>query len=230
MRSARTCLACVHFAAQSQRSRPSHSLESHNKSRLRCYSTTQSSPNGGTAAAASGLSLHDRPLRIAIVGAGPSGFYAASRLLGLPGTRKLQIHMFEELPVPFGLVRYGVAPDHPEVKVSSLLEVCSRANSGIRMGDNSLTAFKNPAELHPQVRGGRIGSPLSLPRQRSDRRAREDVNAEHDLGLHGAIGKPYPDEPRSEHSTLVSPAVLRRHALHVWSLAGSLSRAVRGQR
>ena len=56
-----------------------------------------------------------RPFRVAIVGSGPAGFYAAYRLLG-----KLQnatVDMFEQLPVPFGLVRYGVAPDHPEVKV-----------------------------------------------------------------------------------------------------------------
>lgn len=56
-----------------------------------------------------------RPQRIAIVGSGPAGFYAAYRLLG-----KLEdavVDMYEKLPVPFGLTRYGVAPDHPEVKV-----------------------------------------------------------------------------------------------------------------
>ena len=61
--------------------------------------------------------MHSRPLRLAIIGAGPAGFYAAARLFGLPGSDKLRIDMYEELPVPFGLVRYGVAPDHPEVKV-----------------------------------------------------------------------------------------------------------------
>lgn len=57
----------------------------------------------------------DRPHRIAVVGSGPAGFYAAYRLLG-----KLEdavVDMYEKLPVPFGLARYGVAPDHPEVKV-----------------------------------------------------------------------------------------------------------------
>ncbi|KJZ78119.1 hypothetical protein HIM_02756 [Hirsutella minnesotensis 3608] len=54
------------------------------------------------------------PLRMAIVGSGPAGFYTAARVLSrLPDTR---IDMYEALPVPFGLVRYGVAPDHPEVK------------------------------------------------------------------------------------------------------------------
>lgn len=52
---------------------------------------------------------------MAVVGAGPAGFYAASRVLSkLPGAR---VDMYESLPVPFGLVRHGVAPDHPEVKV-----------------------------------------------------------------------------------------------------------------
>ncbi|CAK9783257.1 nucleotide-binding domain-containing protein [Cutaneotrichosporon oleaginosum] len=61
------------------------------------------------------------PLKVAVIGAGPSGFYAASRILQLlpassdPGSR-VQVDMYERLPTPYGLVRYGVAPDHPEVK------------------------------------------------------------------------------------------------------------------
>ncbi|KIW02264.1 uncharacterized protein PV09_06414 [Verruconis gallopava] len=55
-----------------------------------------------------------RPFRLAIIGAGPAGFYTASRLLKQHHGAK--IDMYERLPVPFGLVRYGVAPDHPEVK------------------------------------------------------------------------------------------------------------------
>ncbi|XP_066149750.1 NADPH:adrenodoxin oxidoreductase, mitochondrial [Euwallacea fornicatus] len=52
--------------------------------------------------------------KICIVGAGPAGFYAAQHL-----SKKLhdsEIDIIEKLPVPFGLVRFGVAPDHPEVK------------------------------------------------------------------------------------------------------------------
>ncbi|PLB47753.1 ferredoxin/adrenodoxin reductase [Aspergillus steynii IBT 23096] len=56
----------------------------------------------------------DRPFRVAIVGSGPAGFYAAYRLLGK--VDNAVVDMYEKLPVPFGLVRYGVAPDHPEVK------------------------------------------------------------------------------------------------------------------
>ncbi|ODV58436.1 NADPH-adrenodoxin reductase [Ascoidea rubescens DSM 1968] len=55
---------------------------------------------------------------VAIVGAGPAGFYAALRLAKKQSSLsfKIKITIFEKLPVPFGLARYGVAPDHPEVK------------------------------------------------------------------------------------------------------------------
>lgn len=60
-------------------------------------------------------------LKVAIVGSGPSAFYSAARLLAAAGQsdRPVEVHMYERLPTPHGLVRYGVAPDHPEVKVSS---------------------------------------------------------------------------------------------------------------
>jgi hypothetical protein len=52
---------------------------------------------------------------IAIIGSGPAGFYTAHRIQHkLPSAR---IDMYEQLPAPYGLVRYGVAPDHPEVKL-----------------------------------------------------------------------------------------------------------------
>jgi ferredoxin/flavodoxin---NADP+ reductase len=50
---------------------------------------------------------------IAIVGAGPAGFFAAEALLKQPGVR---VDLFERLPAPYGLVRYGVAPDHQKIK------------------------------------------------------------------------------------------------------------------
>ncbi|KAL1954441.1 hypothetical protein VTO42DRAFT_1165 [Malbranchea cinnamomea] len=55
-----------------------------------------------------------RPFRVAVIGSGPAGFYASYRLLGK--AQNAIVDMYEQLPVPFGLVRYGVAPDHPEVK------------------------------------------------------------------------------------------------------------------
>jgi ferredoxin--NADP+ reductase len=60
----------------------------------------------------------DRPLRVAIVGAGPAGIYAADALLKSDAAADpgVSIDLFERMPAPFGLIRYGVAPDHPRIK------------------------------------------------------------------------------------------------------------------
>ena len=55
-----------------------------------------------------------RPLRVAVVGSGPSGFYAADALL--KSKTEVHVSLFDRLPCPFGLVRFGVAPDHPKIK------------------------------------------------------------------------------------------------------------------
>lgn len=61
----------------------------------------------------------DTPFRLAVVGSGPAGFYTAYRVMAkIPN---VQVDMYETLPVPFGLVRHGVAPDHPEVKVRTFI-------------------------------------------------------------------------------------------------------------
>ena len=64
-------------------------------------------------------------LRLAIVGAGPAGIYAADILLKHERSFDVSIDLFERLPAPYGLVRYGVAPDHPRIKgiVTALREV-----------------------------------------------------------------------------------------------------------
>jgi ferredoxin--NADP+ reductase len=56
-----------------------------------------------------------QPLRVAIIGAGPSGFYAADHLLRQEGL-VVAVDMFDRLPTPYGLVRGGVAPDHQKIK------------------------------------------------------------------------------------------------------------------
>ena len=70
-------------------------------------------------------------LRIAVIGAGPAGVYSSDIFLrqlkklgeGLGLGTEARIDLFEKLPVPFGLVRYGVAPDHPSIKfIASALE------------------------------------------------------------------------------------------------------------
>jgi ferredoxin--NADP+ reductase len=55
------------------------------------------------------------PVRIAVIGAGPAGFYAAGHLLK-DSEGRIEVDMLERLPTPWGLVRSGVAPDHPKIK------------------------------------------------------------------------------------------------------------------
>jgi ferredoxin--NADP+ reductase len=76
------------------------------------------------------LGTAERPLRVAIVGSGPSGFYAAEALV--KSGREVQVDVFESLPCPFGLVRYGVAPDHQKIKsVTKVFDrIAARPNVG----------------------------------------------------------------------------------------------------
>lgn len=112
-------------------------------------------------------------MKLAIVGGGPSAFYVASRLLQLaPPTSPLvrRIDIYDRNWAPHGLVRYGVAPDHPEVKVrtlhyliASLFVLSWRSLRGgtFRMTHRTLHSiavmFKHymltyrPPELHAQI-------------------------------------------------------------------------------
>ncbi len=65
------------------------------------------------------LGSEKNPLRVAIVGSGPSGFYAAESLI--KSDIDIKVDMLERLPSPYGLVRSGVAPDHPKLKQAILL-------------------------------------------------------------------------------------------------------------
>ncbi|MFT7867687.1 MULTISPECIES: FAD-dependent oxidoreductase [Amycolatopsis] len=69
-----------------------------------------------------------RSLRVAVVGAGPAGIYAADILD--KSDADVSIDLFERMPAPFGLIRYGVAPDHPRIKgiVTALEKVLSKPN------------------------------------------------------------------------------------------------------
>jgi len=65
------------------------------------------------------LGSQQNPLKVAIVGAGPSGFYACEALLKT--SHAVEVDLIERLPSPFGLVRSGVAPDHPKLKQAILV-------------------------------------------------------------------------------------------------------------
>ncbi|MBQ1442930.1 MAG: FAD-dependent oxidoreductase, partial [Renibacterium sp.] len=76
----------------------------------------------------------DRPLRVAVIGSGPAGVYAADILtksdLVKSGELSVSIDLFDRYPAPFGLIRYGVAPDHPRIKgiIQALHKVLDRGD------------------------------------------------------------------------------------------------------
>jgi ferredoxin--NADP+ reductase len=80
------------------------------------------------------LALIEPPLRIAVVGSGPAGFYTAGALQA--GELPVEVDLIERLPTPWGLVRLGVAPDHPNIKaVSRAFEKIARVD-GFRFFGN----------------------------------------------------------------------------------------------
>src|SRR4051794_11020913 len=74
-------------------------------------------------------------LRVAIVGSGPAGFYAAEHLLRTDEA-EFEVDVFDRLPTPFGLVRAGVAPDHPKIKSVIRVYEKTAARDGFRFFGN----------------------------------------------------------------------------------------------
>src|SRR5437764_13184683 len=66
--------------------------------------------------------------RAAVVGAGPAGFYSADQLL----REGYEVDLYDALPTPFGLVRAGVAPDHPKIKSVTRMYERTAAKPGFR--------------------------------------------------------------------------------------------------
>src|SRR4026207_1335537 len=77
------------------------------------------------------IGTQESALRVAIIGSGPSGFYAAESLLK-DKDRVVQVDMFDRLPTPHGLVRGGVAPDHPKIKSVSKVYDKTASNPNFR--------------------------------------------------------------------------------------------------
>src|SRR5216117_2704159 len=111
-----------------------------------------------------------QPLRVAIIGAGPTGYYAADHLLRQDRVT-VEVDMFDRLPTPYGLVRLGVAPDHQKIK--------------------SVTAAFDKVAAHPRFRffgGVEFGKDLTL----ADLRAHYHqilycTDAEFDLSVERAV-------------------------------------------
>jgi len=83
---------------------------------------------------AKGLGSAARPLTVAIVGSGPAGFYAAEHLLRQ--SLSVRVDLLERLPVPFGLVRFGVAPDHQRIKQAARAFERTAQHPGFRFFGN----------------------------------------------------------------------------------------------
>jgi ferredoxin/flavodoxin---NADP+ reductase len=88
----------------------------------------------------------ERTLRAGVVGSGPAAFYAAGHLLA--ADRPFEVDMIERLPTPWGLVRLGVAPDHPNIKAVSRAFEKIAARPGFRfLGNVEVGRDVTPAEL-----------------------------------------------------------------------------------
>jgi ferredoxin--NADP+ reductase len=105
--------------------------------------------------------------RVAIVGSGPSGFFAADALLR--SGRNVHVDMFERLPSPFGFLRYGVAPDHQKIKqVAAFFEATMRLPgyrlfANVEIGRNiSLRRLREAYDGVLLVYGAADGAPLGV--------------------------------------------------------------------
>jgi len=109
--------------------------------------------------------------RVAIVGAGPAGYFSAQALQGLSNDdMAFKVDLFEKLPTPWGLVRSGVAPDHPKIKsASKVFEKISddpnfRLFAHVEVGnDISLDSLKDAYDAVILAVGTPIGKKLGIP-------------------------------------------------------------------
>jgi ferredoxin/flavodoxin---NADP+ reductase len=128
--------------------------------------------------------------RIAVIGSGPSGFYVTEAMLrsGTP----LAVDMFERLPVPYGLVRFGVAPDHPKLKlVTAAFDRIAttpgfRFIGGVAVGrDVAIDELRESYDAVVLATGADISRSLGVPG--------EDLSASHHAGDFVAWYNGHPD-------------------------------------
>jgi ferredoxin--NADP+ reductase len=113
--------------------------------------------------------MQDRTARVAVIGAGPSGLYAAAALLA--SREPLAVEVLDRLPAPYGLVRYGVAPDH--VKMKSVIRVLQKPFDparveflgGVRVGDGGVPLEVLRAHFHAIIHatGSSVDRALGVP-------------------------------------------------------------------
>jgi len=109
--------------------------------------------------------------KVAIVGAGPAGYFAAQALQNLQSDDlQFRIDMVERLPTPWGLVRSGVAPDHPKIKtVSKVFEKVATAGNfrlfgGVELGtDISIEQLQEMYDAVVIATGSAVGKRLGIP-------------------------------------------------------------------
>jgi len=116
--------------------------------------------------------------RAAIVGAGPAGIYAGNILANSvsAGGGTVEIDLFDSLPAPYGLIRYGVAPDHPRIKgiVNSLHEMLDAGSirfiGNVEVGrDIALEDLQARYDAVVLATGAIRDAALDAPRERPDR-------------------------------------------------------------
>ena len=112
-----------------------------------------------------------RKYKIAIVGAGPAGYFAAQALQNsVTEDLTFSIDMIERLPTPWGLVRSGVAPDHPKIKTVAKVFEKIAADSNFRLFGNvelgkdiSLTDLTSKYDAVIMATGSSVGKKLGIP-------------------------------------------------------------------
>lgn len=109
-------------------------------------------------------------LRLAVIGAGPAGIYASDLILKAERDFEVSIDLFDLLPAPYGLVRYGVAPDHPRIKgiIRALYEVLDRGDirffGNVKYGtDVTLDDLKNHYNAVIFATGAIADASLNIP-------------------------------------------------------------------
>ncbi|OKL49677.1 pyridine nucleotide-disulfide oxidoreductase [Boudabousia liubingyangii] len=109
-----------------------------------------------------------RPLHVAVIGAGPAGIYAADILS--KSELDVRIDLFERLPAPYGLVRYGVAPDHPRIKqiITALYRILQRGDiqliANVEVGkDITVPELQERYDAIILATGSDRDAPLNIP-------------------------------------------------------------------